>query len=48
MAPLVLLSFLAVTFLIGGGMAHAWSPEPGASLELRHHGYGGGHNGGCY
>ena len=43
----LLLPFLAVTLLAGGGLAHAWSPVPGSGLELDHYGYGGGH-GGCY
>ncbi|WP_299394688.1 hypothetical protein [uncultured Desulfovibrio sp.] len=47
-------AFLAVTFLLGGGLAHAWSPMPTAAFELQHHGHGGGHGGygggygGCY
>ena len=38
----LVLSFLAVTFLLGGGMAHAWSPVPTATFELQHRGHGGG------
>lgn len=43
----LVLSFLAVTFLLGGGMAYAWSPMPTATFELQHHGHGGGNGGGC-
>lgn len=47
------LAILTVAFLLGGGMAHAWSPVPTATFELQHHGYGhgggyGGGRGGCY
>ena len=42
----LVLSFLAVTFLLGGGMAHAWSPVPTATFELQHRGHGGGYGGG--
>lgn len=40
------LSILAVTFLLGSGMAYAWSSMPTATVELQHRGHGGGHGGG--